>query len=101
SSTGLARKPAASAGAIIRQLMSIRLMTRLSGTSMNTSPPPAPLAGDCELARLILARQGALHQQQRPRRVQLQRRRQLLPLQAVNTHLLQARTRSFRGLPTR
>ena len=60
-----------------------------------------PSDGDCESARLIWPAEEARHQHQRPRRVQLLRRRQLLPLRAVNTPLRQARIRSFRGPPIR
>ena len=58
---------------------------------MSTFPPRAPSAGDCASARLIWPAEEARHQRQRPRRVQLLRRRQLLPLRAVNTRLRQAR----------
>ena len=47
-------------------------------------PPQVPPDGGCESARLIWAAEEARHQHQRPRRVQLLRRRQLLPLRAVN-----------------
>ena len=59
---------------------------------MSTFPRLAPLDGDCESARLIWPAEEARHQRQRPRRVQLLRRRQrqLLPLRAVNTPLRQA-----------
>ena len=64
-------------------------------------PTTSAIGGDCESARLTWPAAEARHQHQRPRRVQLLRRRQLLPLRAVNTRLRQARIRSFRGRPTR
>src|SRR5437660_3579738 len=48
--TGPARKPAATAGAIIRQSTSIRPTTRLSGTSTSMFPRQAPLDGGYESA---------------------------------------------------
>ena len=69
-------------------------------SSTSTFPRRAPSDGDCESARLTWPAEEARHQHQRPRRVQLLRRRQLLPLRAVNTPLRQGVTRSFRGRQT-
>ena len=96
--TGPVRKPGQRiAGGITLIRLSIQAMTRTSGMSMGKFPRPARTDGDCESARLIWPAVEARHQHQRPRRVQLLRRRRLLLPRAVNTRLRQAQVRSFRG----